>query len=252
MEASVGRTLGFAAAVCVGCAVIVASTAVGLRDRIDENRQLDRQSKVLQVSGLLQEGATPLDIAQRFDSAVSPYRVELSSGAVLSEEAEHKEQTALRAAPENAAGVREIPTVQTVFRVRRSDGDLWVLPIEGKGLWSTMYGYLALDARDLTTVYGIEFYEHGETPGLGGEIDNPRWKASFAGRQAFDGAGNAVLEVARRQAGSALEDPHRVDALTGATLTARGVTETLRFWLGDHGYGPFLVRQRRLLSGGGA
>ena len=118
-----------------------------------------------------------------------------------------------------------------------------ILPIEGKGLWSTMYGFIAL-APDTTTIKGLTFYEHGETPGLGGEVDNPSWKALWKGRQAYDGEWNPEIEVIKGAAGPPEEDPFRVDGLSGATLTCRGVSSTVQFWLSDDGFKPFLINNR--------
>jgi len=116
-----------------------------------------------------------------------------------------------------------------------------ILPIEGKGLWSTLYGFLALDA-DARTIRGITFYQHGETPGLGGEVDNPGWKARWAGRQAFDEQGEVRIEVLKKEAGPPEEDPYHVDGLSGATITSRGVNELVRFWLGPNGFKPYIER----------
>ena len=81
------------------------------------------------------------------------------------------------------------------------DLEMVMVPIEGNGLWSTLYGFLALDA-DTRTVVGITFYEHKETPGLGGEVDNPRWKALWPGRKAFLDEGYAPkIEVIKGAAG---------------------------------------------------
>ena len=113
------------------------------------------------------------------------------------------------------------------------------LPIEGKGLWSTLYGFLVLGS-DGATIRGITFYQHGETPGLGGEIDNLDWKALWDGRQAFDADGRPVIEVVKGKASG----PTEVDGLSGATLTSRGVTNLVRFWLGDNGFGPYLEQFR--------
>ena len=120
---------------------------------------------------------------------------------------------------------------------------LVILPVSGMGLWSTLYGFVALDA-DLRTIRGLTFYEHGETPGLGGEVDNPRWKALWPGRRAFGADAEVRIEVIRGRAGPADVDPHRVDGLAGATMTGRGVTNMLRFWLGEHGFRPYLERLR--------
>jgi len=126
------------------------------------------------------------------------------------------------------------------------DGEIskLILPIYGKGLWSTMYGFIALD-RDLCTIKGFTFYEHGETPGLGGEVDNPRWKKSWLGKQAFDENGNCRIHVIKGKVD--MNDTnaiYKVDGLSGSTLTTRGVDQTVRFWLGDWGYKPFLDKMR--------
>jgi Na+-transporting NADH:ubiquinone oxidoreductase subunit C len=123
-----------------------------------------------------------------------------------------------------------------------------VLPVSGPGLWSTLYGYLALDV-DGTTVRGLAFYEHGETPGLGGEVDNPKWRALWSGRRVFGDHGEVLIEVIKGRAGSPEDDPHRVDGLSGATMTSRGVSDLVRHWVGEHGYGIYLGRLRR--GGGG-
>ena len=124
-----------------------------------------------------------------------------------------------------------------------------ILPVYGKGLWSTLYGFIALD-RDLKTIRGITFYEHAETPGLGGEIDNPRWKNIWNGKQAFDEKGNLRIKVIKgivdtsRQAAK-----YQIDGLSGATRTTHGVNALVRFWLGSDGYGPFLNKLVEELHG---
>jgi Na+-transporting NADH:ubiquinone oxidoreductase subunit C len=118
-----------------------------------------------------------------------------------------------------------------------------ILPISGLGLWSTLHGFVALDAGDLTTIKGLVFYEHAETPGLGGEVDNPAWKALWKGKQAFDETGRVRIEVIKGQVDPARPDArYQVDGLSGATLTSRGVEYMLHFWLGANGFGPFLAR----------
>ena len=111
------------------------------------------------------------------------------------------------------------------------------------GLWGTLYGFIAFDP-DLKTIRGLTFYEHKETPGLGGEVDNPRWKALWPGRQAFDNAAQTRIEVIRGRAGAPDADPYRVDGLAGATMTSRGGTNMLHFWLGEYGFRPYLERLR--------
>ena len=116
-----------------------------------------------------------------------------------------------------------------------------VIPIEGYGLWSTLYGFLAI-GRDGNTIRGLTFYQHGETPGLGGEVDNPKWKALWPGRSAYDDAGNPAIRVVKGNAGNAQETPHQVDGLSGATITSNGVSTMLEFWLGEQGFRKYLQR----------
>ena len=112
-----------------------------------------------------------------------------------------------------------------------------VLPIHGYGLWSTLYGFIALEG-DLETIVGLGFYSHGETPGLGGEVDNPSWKAQWVGKKLYDSQGELAIQVVKGKA--APGDVNSVDGLSGATLTSRGVSNLVNFWLGDDAFGTFL------------
>ncbi|MGD8842806.1 MAG: NADH:ubiquinone reductase (Na(+)-transporting) subunit C, partial [Gammaproteobacteria bacterium] len=118
-----------------------------------------------------------------------------------------------------------------------------IIPVEGLGLFGKMYGFLALDS-DTTTVRGIAFYENRETPGLGGEVTNPRWTALWSGRHAYDENWRPSITLVKGNAGPPQQDPYHVDALSGATMTSNGVTHMLHFWLGEHGFGPFLHNLR--------
>lgn len=253
-------TLLFAAAVCVVCAVLVSTTAVALRGRQTINAELDRRLNVLAAAGVVQPGEKPpaAEVERRF-ADFEVVAVDLRTGRKaeafeMSSYAPRKavgDPAASRAVSRNDAQVTRVPHHLLVYQKRTPEGalDLVVLPIEGKGLWSTMYGFLAL-GPDLRTVRGLTYYQHGETPGLGGEVDNPRWKALWPGRQAFDEQDRPVIELARGRAGPLDTDPHRVDGLSGATITARGVTAMLRFWLGTEGFGPYLDELRKEASDG--
>jgi Na+-transporting NADH:ubiquinone oxidoreductase subunit C len=119
-----------------------------------------------------------------------------------------------------------------------------VLPIHGYGLWGTLYGFLSLEG-DGNTVIGLGFYEHKETPGLGAEVDNPKWKAIWPGKKVYDDQGEVAVQVVKGGVDKASDEAiHQVDGLSGATLTSRGVENLLRFWLGDEGFGPFLAKLR--------
>lgn len=229
-------TVGFAAAVCVVCAILVSVSAVTLRDRQEDNRRLDRQRNVLLAAGLIADGEDPGrdEIEARFGESVEPVVIDRENGRPLHD-----------VDPDEAESSPERLLVYEVSRDGRPA--MVVLPVSGRGLWSTLYGYLALDV-DGTTVRGLAFYEHGETPGLGGEVDNPKWRDLWPGRRVFDERGEVRIEVIKGHAGPPADDPYRVDGLSGATMTSRGVSALVRFWVGEHGYGIYLSRLRR---GGG-
>ena len=254
MQHSTGYIVGFAVAICLVCAIFVASSAVGLKPMQDANKLLDRQSKVLTVAGLMEDGESlpREEIASIFETSIKQKVIDLKTGASNSEidvsqfdqQAAASDPATSFEAPENDSKVRRLPNNALVFDVVEG-GELkaLILPIEGYGLWGTLYGYIAL-APDARTIVGITFYKHKETPGLGGEVDNPRWKALWPGRLAFDDRGNPKIAVKKGVAGSAENDPYNVDGLSGATITSRGVTELVRFWLGEDGFGPYLSSYR--------
>ena len=119
-----------------------------------------------------------------------------------------------------------------------------ILPVSGYGLWSTMHGFIALES-DANTVSGITFYEHAETPGLGGEIENKKWQTSWQGKQVADAQGQPILKLIKGQVDlSASDAQYKIDGLAGATLTSNGVSNLIKFWLGKDGFGPYLDKIR--------
>jgi Na+-transporting NADH:ubiquinone oxidoreductase subunit C len=247
-------TIIFTTLVCAVCSVLVSGAAVGLKERQVANQILDRQSKVLLVTGLMAEGErlSKNEIQTRFEQNIVAKIINLETGEyddsipfeTFDQRRYSRDPATSKTAPDNDARVRRIPNHAMVYHVMH-DGEISeiVIPVEGMGLWSILYGYLALD-KDANTIRGITFYEHGETPGLGGEVDNPRWKALWPGRKAFDEKGVPKIQVIKGQAGSPQEDPHHIDGLSGATLTSKGVSNLLAFWLGENGFGPYLKRVR--------
>lgn len=254
MPRSPWYTIRFAATVSVVGSILVATAAVVLRGRQDENRVLDQRRKVLDVAGLITPGArlSRDDINERFLVRVEATVIDLATGAPARDiDPERFDQRAAsqspgtsEPAPRNTAGIARLPHHAMVYFVM--DGDeisAVILPVEGKGLWSTLYGFIALSG-DLRRVKGLTFYEHGETPGLGAEVDDPRWQALWEGRQVFDDAWRPQIAVIKGSAGTVEEAPFEIDGIAGSTLTGRGVTNLLRFWLGASGFGPFLERYR--------
>ena len=144
------------------------------------------------------------------------------------------------------AGLRRRANDVTVYLVKGEEGQVSkiILPISGYGLWSTLYGFVSLEP-DLTTIYRIIFYEHAETPGLGGEVDNPNWRKLWTGKEFFDQEGRYDFKIIKGVV--VTSDPeaiHKGDGLAGATLTSVGVDNMVKFWLTDEGFGPYLEMLR--------
>lgn len=265
MEFSNKYIVGFAAALCVVCASVVSFLAVQLKDIQEANRLLDRRTNVLRVAGVLGAGETlPAEQINAYfeDGRVRYLVVDRVSGEVVEdpsslpdvENAEQfdatkwakghaKDEELTTAMPREfrETQIRPLPDYLQVISVTTDEANCLVLPIQGYGLWSTLRGFLAVKP-DLSEVVGITYYEHGETPGLGGEVDNPSWKGQFPGKQIYAEDGTPKLEVTK--AGMVQDSSYQVDGMAGATITTDGVDLMLDLWLGEYGYGPYLKAQR--------
>ena len=238
------KTLLVALGVSLVCSVVVAAAAVGLRPRQAENELRFQQRNILAAAGLYDPGR---DVGEQFGQ-IEVRIVDLATGEYIEDlnPDDYDAQAALRNPAQSDALDKSVDIANIKRRERYAkvyllrDGDeieTIILPIRGYGLWSTMYGFIALEA-DGNTVSGLSFYEHGETPGLGDKIEDPRWLGLWPGKKVYDADGEPQRQVIRGQA--AADDPHSIDGMAGATLTGRGVTNMLAFWLGGQGYGPYL------------
>jgi Na+-transporting NADH:ubiquinone oxidoreductase subunit C len=249
---SIAGTLGVAAAVCVVCSVFVSTAAVMLKPLQEENKRLDMRKNILIAAGLFGEDSKKSDINELFKQIDSKV-VDLDTGQYVDDvdpdkfderkAAKDPKQSEKLDAKQDIAGIKRRSKLRIVYFKR--DGDKLervILPVYGKGLWSTMYGFIALDA-DLNTIKSFGFYDQAETPGLGGEIDNPTWKKGWVDKIAFNDQGEPVITVIKgRVDKSSPQASHQIDGLTGATITCKGVAKLVQFWLGEEGYGPLLKR----------
>lgn len=242
---SVANTIIVAVGVSLVCSILVSTAAITLRPAQEANESRFRQTIVLQVAGIYDPG-TP--ISEQF-GAIEARVVDLATGRFvddidaasfdpLAASNDPAMSTALPASSDIASlGRRE--NYAPVYFVNDEGGELSqvILPVRGKGLWSTLYGFLSIEP-DGNTVRGIKFYEHAETPGLGDGIDRPSWQALWTGKELTNAEGEPQIEVVRGQAPAG--STYQVDGLSGATLTGRGVQNLVRFWTGPDGFGPFL------------
>ena len=249
---STAKILTVAFLLCVICSILVSAAAVGLSERQERNKAAEKKKNILMAAGLYDEDVS---LDEQF-STIQTRIVDLQSGEFSSDydvasfdsrvAAREPETRFVIPEGQDLAGIKAHSRYQDVYLVM--DGDTLqqvILPVYGKGLWSTMYGFISLDA-DMTTVVGFAFYEHGETPGLGGEIDNPNWKNLWPGKRIYDDQGKTRIEVVKgtvdRDSANAI---YQVDGLSGATLTARGVGNLLQYWMGQNGYRPLLAKLKQ-------
>lgn len=244
-------TLGVALIICLVGSVLVSTAAVMLRPLQQANQVIDRQINILRVGGLYSPG---IDVRAVFAARVEAKVIDFATGEVVPEidAATFDPSAAVRdpamrvALPRNEdiAGIGARAKYGLVYLIRDEAGavDRYVLPVHGYGLWSTMYAFLALEA-DANTVSAISYYQHAETPGLGGEIENANWVSQWSAKQIYSAAGDVAFRLVR--GGAPADDVHGVDSLAGATLTSNGVTNTIRYWLSDAAYKPFLDKATR-------
>jgi len=248
---STRKTLIVALALCLVCSILVSTAAVKLQPLQQRNQELDRKKIILEVAGLLKPGVSIDELFKQ----VEPKVVDLSTGEYV-DTMDPNQYDQRQAAKDPEMSVK-IPPDRDIARIRRrakhavvylvkEEGQtkLILLPVHGYGLWSTMYAYIALE-RDANTIFGLRFYEQGETAGLGAEIDNPRWRNNWTGKVVYGEAEKPQIRVIKGAV--APGDPEakfKIDGLAGATLTANGVTNLIHYWLGPEGFGTYLKKFR--------
>jgi Na+-transporting NADH:ubiquinone oxidoreductase subunit C len=250
---TIKKTVTVTLLLCIVCSVIVSTAAVMLKPAQIANKSLDFKRNILAAAGLLQEGVS---VEEQFKS-INTKLVDLSTGnyadasTVGGDLDKYDQQKAAKnpslstslTGEQDVAKISSRENFSKVYLVEEN-GEIAkiILPIKGYGLWSTLYGFLALEA-DTNTIIGLGFYQHGETPGLGGEVDNPAWKALWTGKQVFAADGSIAIEITKGPAPAG--DIHKVDGLSGATLTSKGVDNLVKFWVGENGFGPYLEKLKK-------
>jgi len=263
---SVFKTLAVAVGVCAVCAVLVSITTIALKPQQEENKALDKKKNILLAAGLMSAKGYSLDsegnetkervnVNETFARLV-PQVIDLTTGEVVEMEPEaiaKLDERELVKKPEtridivantDIAGIKVKPLQTVIYLLKDENGETerYIFPFYGRGLWSTMYGFIALDA-ELNTVGNICFYDHGETPGLGGEIVNPNWQAKWSDKTAFDSQGKVAVHVVKGPVKlDSRNKQFEVDGIAGSTLTCNGVNHAVHYWLGENGFGPYIKK----------
>ena len=267
---SPANVIGLALTLCVVCSLFVSVSAVGLRSLQSANMTLDKRANILSVAGF-KDVTSSKEINKIFDDRFEVQLIDMDTGKPAAEEAMKalkkvgkdfgSEEATIDKYDQIWASKSKKPAVSDeltkeedkpqikyrekfsqVYVLKSESGegvDKYVFPVRGYGLWSMMKGYLAVEP-DLQTIAGLTFYEHGETPGLGGEIQSARFKAEWPGKKIYNDEGAVAIRVMK----AAPKDAYSVDALSGATITSNGVSNMMQYWLGDEGFGPYIEQNK--------
>nr|WP_282553552.1 Na(+)-translocating NADH-quinone reductase subunit C [Providencia sneebia] len=247
---SVGRTFLVVFILCLVCSIVVAGSAVGLKSKQQEQILLDTQRNILSVAGLSKPAMSAEEIQKVYKERIEAKLLNFKTNELSDSKSRfdlndelRSEETSIDLSPEeDIAKIRRRANSAEIYLVKNSEGkiDQIILPVYGSGLWSVMYAFVAVDIDGVTS-RGITYYSHGETPGLGGEVDNAQWKAQWPGKKLFNEQGIPAIKIVRS---GATDSPYGIDGLSGATLTSNGIQHMFDFWLGDNGFGPFLKKVR--------
>lgn len=205
-------TIVFASVLSMLLSVVLSGVYMALKERQDENRALEKQLSILAAAHIT--ATTNEEAQQLFKNRVAPLIINRFGDSVENQAADNVETLEIFAIKSG--------TDQSVTG--------YVYPVVGAGLWSKLFGYLAVD-KSGKNVLGLVFYKQGETPGLGAEIDQPWFTKNFQGKTLFDGEKLVGIKVAK---GPAARDPdykyaqnRMVDGISGATITGNGVSAML-------------------------
>jgi len=239
------KTVITASILCIVCSVLVSTFAVKLRPLQIKNQELDVKKNILSAAGLLKEGLSASEIEEGYSNNIEELLVDFETGQRASGDIKSFDMNAASKITDmsieipkgiDKAGLGRRSKKAKIYLIKKDQLiEGVILPISSKGLWSTMLGFLALE-KDLKTVKGFAYYSHGETPGLGGEVDNPKWKKQWVGKQVYDASQSPKVRLAKNGASNEYE----VDALSGATITSQGIETSFGYWLGDHAYKKIL------------
>jgi len=247
---SILKTFLVAFLLCVVCSILVCLAAIVRIDKEAYNKQLEIRKTVLFAGGFQQQIDDGGNIDELFTSNMELKLVDLATGEYTTavdaatydqkEAVDNPELSVKIPADLDLAGIGTRAKYAAIYLAKNG---AVILPVRGAGMWAPMYGYISI-AADGTTVDGFTFYQHGETPGLGAEVDNPNWKKQWPGKQVFNSSGKLAIKVVKKGKfnPSAADAVNTIDGIAGSTVTGDKVHGIMRYWFGEHGFAPFLTK----------
>ena len=238
-QQSTPATLAFAAMVAFGCALVVSLAVWWLKPIQLALVATDYTRAILEAAGVAQaeDALTERELARRFlQFEARMVDLEIHGFSHGLDPATYDYRTQLNAGRQTRPRYMPLYLWREKGRVRGA-----VLPLYADGMWSTIHGFVALEA-DFSTIAGVNFYEHGETPGIGDRIQSPQWQAQWLGKKLYGEDGAYRFQI-RTNPDPTLAS-FSVDAISGATVTVSAVNRAMLYWFGSDGYGPVLKALR--------
>ena len=205
------------------CSLLLSLASEGLRSLKEKNIEIDKKKNILNAIGLNTTSLSNLDIDKYFidniDTLIIDIDGKVNNVLTISDLNENEN---------NQTGeIKYFNNLVEYLPIYKDNSkDIIIIPISGKGLWSTLFGYFAIDSKNYSTVKGITFYKHKETPGLGGEVSKKWFQSNFIGKEIYKS--NSLNSVKVAKAGYADKNSlYEVDGISGATITSNGVTTFL-------------------------
>ena len=246
MNESISKTIGVAFCVCLICSLVVSFSAVSLRDLQNENKLNDKRIKILQAADIYNPDEEIKDQFLKLETKFVNFETGKLMDTYMDFSLEEydpilatRDSNLSSKVPtsEDIAVIKNRENIGKIFILRNDDYSInkLILPIRGYGLWGTLYGYISIE-NDFNTIAGIEFYDHKETPGLGAEVDNPKWKNLWPGKEIYQNGEVSLSVIKGKVDNNDKGAQYEIDGLSGATITSRGVTNMIAYWFGESGY----------------
>ena len=214
----------FILSITIVCGMLLALFSEGLKSKTIFNQELDKKKNILETIGVNVKIMENDEIMNYFNDNIKEIVLDANSAELSNikhNELEIVEDNITGELTYSYNGVEYLPAY-----ISEKKNSL-IIPVSGKGLWSSLYGYFALDITNYSTVKGITFYQHGETPGLGAEITKNWFKTSFIDKEIY--SDNQLQSIMVTKAGQADKSSlYEVDGISGATITSRGVEILLK------------------------
>ena len=229
----------FILTITIVCSFLLSLASEGLKNIYNKNVEVDKKKNILNAIGLNIVDYSISDIDTYFSNNIDTMIVN-TTGMIMSAisvidlvEVENKQTGEIK---------YKYNSQEYLPIYIDSKNNIIIIPISGKGLWSSLYGYFAIDADNYSTVKGITFYAHGETPGLGAEISKKWFQNNFIGKEIFS-HDNIFKSITVAKGKVGVNNKYQVDGISGATITSNGVTTLLKRDLKR--YQPYFNKNRK-------